>query len=222
MNDLHRDTWLPFYGSRAATYEHKVRMFAKLFGGHASFLEHCGAIIDARPGETLLDMCCGTGALTSYLGQHIAPSGRVIGIDFSAPMIQQTGPRESELVHFLVMDARTLEFPDHYFHGVSIVLALHEMSRDVRYEVLRQIWRVLKPGGRIIVVDHAMSSKFILRGLQKVLFRLISAPEERTTFSDLETHGIENEMKDCGFAIQRPKTLFNADMFFMVRGIKCE
>lgn len=103
---------------------------------------------------TILDVACGTGATTRYLLNFYAPH-QVTGINISAKQLdicRQMAPG----CHFLEMDAVNLQFPDASFEAVVCVeAAFHFQTRE---KFLREVLRVLKPGGTLVLSDALISS----------------------------------------------------------------
>ncbi|HEY2558521.1 MAG TPA: methyltransferase domain-containing protein [Caldimonas sp.] len=112
------------------------------------------ARVAPRAGERVLDVACGTGWLALDLAREVGPSGSVVGVDLSAAMIDAA--RRRIAAHGIGnavmerMDAESLAFPDASFDVVVCALGLMYMP-DPR-QALREMARVLRPGGRIAVV----------------------------------------------------------------------
>lgn len=120
------------------------------------------------PGEAVLDVGCGTGALALLAKRRLGDRGRVVGID----------PGEKQLVRARARAARrgldielqlgvieNLPFPDHTFDVVVSSLMMHHLPDDVKRRGLAEVARVLAPSGRLVIVDfkrghHAKSGRF--------------------------------------------------------------
>lgn len=100
-----------------------------------------------RPGDRVLDVCCGTGDLALEAADA---GGEVTGIDFSAPMLERAR-RKSVQVEWLEGDALALPLPDGSFDAVTIGFGLRNLS-DVERGVA-ELRRVLRPGGRLAILE---------------------------------------------------------------------
>ena len=109
-------------------------------------------LLDVGPGDTVLDVACGPGNTTRTLVELVAPGGLVVGVDSAATMLAQAvrdTPRGSQ-VGYVRADAVDLPFADGVFDAISCYGALYLM--DDPFGSLREMIRVLAPGGRIAVL----------------------------------------------------------------------
>jgi ubiquinone/menaquinone biosynthesis C-methylase UbiE len=110
-----------------------------------------------KPGESLLDVGCGTGNVTIPGKQRVGPTGKAAGIDASPEMIavaQQKAHRKNLEIDFRVGAVETLPFPDASFDVVTASLMIHHLpSDDLQRRAFAEIYRVLKPGGRFLIAD---------------------------------------------------------------------
>lgn len=107
--------------------------------------------LDARPGETVLDLGCGPGTDLSALARTVGPSGRVIGIDCNREMVEQAGRRVSELPMVDVQpgDLHTLPFADGSVDRARTDRVLQHVAYPT--QALAEARRVLRPGGRLVM-----------------------------------------------------------------------
>ena len=103
------------------------------------------------PGERVLDVACGTGLVAFGAARAVGPAGRVFGIDLSGQMIDVARRRGEALqlsnVGFARMDAEALDLPDAGFDVALCALGLMYMPNPE--QALREMRRVLRPGGRL-------------------------------------------------------------------------
>ena len=131
-------------------------------GRERTFRERLTGLAGLRPGDSVLDVGCGTGTLVITAKQRVGQSGVVVGIDASPEMIEraQRKARKAALdVRFQTAVVEALPFPDASFDVVFSTLMLHHLPRAVREQCAREMRRVVKPGGRIVAVDFATPAR---------------------------------------------------------------
>ena len=108
---------------------------------------------ELEPGQIALDLCCGTGDLAFELADRVGPAGEVIGADFSNPMLNlaraKTGSRGQ--VRFEWADALDLPYEDGSFDALTIAFGARNLA-DLELG-LSEMRRVLKPGGRLVILE---------------------------------------------------------------------
>jgi demethylmenaquinone methyltransferase/2-methoxy-6-polyprenyl-1,4-benzoquinol methylase len=134
-----------------------------------------------QPGQTALDLCTGTGKLAHELVPLVSPGGRVIGIDFSPGMLALARAREPD-IEFRQGDVTRLAEADASIDAVTIGFGLRNLvDRDA---ALREMRRVLRPGGRLVVLEFAPPTgplmaayRFYLGRVMPAVVRISSASE---------------------------------------------
>ncbi|AFM42073.1 ubiquinone/menaquinone biosynthesis methyltransferase [Desulfosporosinus acidiphilus SJ4] len=117
--------------------------------------------VGAKPGMSILDVCCGTGQFSMELGKTVGSKGKVTGLDFSQKMLdvaRQTLAETPDMhwIEFMQGDAMELPFPDNSFDGVTVGWGLRNLP-DLR-KGIREMARVVKPGGKVVSLDMAKPS----------------------------------------------------------------
>jgi demethylmenaquinone methyltransferase/2-methoxy-6-polyprenyl-1,4-benzoquinol methylase len=132
----------------ADRYDRRNRLFS--LDRDAGWRRSAARLAGLRPGDTALDLCCGTGKLAHELLPYIRPGGRVIGVDFSNRMLQ-IARRLEPGIEFVLGDASTLPYADGSVAAITIGFGLRNIvDRDA---ALREMFRVLRPGGRLVVLE---------------------------------------------------------------------
>jgi demethylmenaquinone methyltransferase/2-methoxy-6-polyprenyl-1,4-benzoquinol methylase/phosphoethanolamine N-methyltransferase len=120
-------------------------------------------------GERVVDVGCGTGKVPLLVTKFVLPGGEVFGIDASAEMIAIARKRAKDAdveVEFRRSVMEDLPFPDNCFEVVLSCQALHHVPRDAKIQALSKMQRVLRPGGRLLLLDHGKPYRWYL----KILF----------------------------------------------------
>jgi demethylmenaquinone methyltransferase/2-methoxy-6-polyprenyl-1,4-benzoquinol methylase len=124
-------------------------------GLHHRWRERAADRAELAPGDTALDACCGTGDLALELARRVGPAGTVIGSDFSDRMLElareKAARRGATGVRFEWGDALDLSYEDGSFDAVSVGFGVRNFA-DVELG-LRELARVLKPGGRLVILE---------------------------------------------------------------------
>jgi demethylmenaquinone methyltransferase/2-methoxy-6-polyprenyl-1,4-benzoquinol methylase len=121
-----------------------------------------------RPGENVLDVCGGTADLALRAAKRVGRSGRAVVYDFNRPMME-TGRRKSGrarhggIIDFVQGDAEGLSFPDASFDAVTVGFGLRNLVDLDRG--LNEIFRVLKPGGRLSSLEFSLPRRRWQRSL---------------------------------------------------------
>jgi demethylmenaquinone methyltransferase/2-methoxy-6-polyprenyl-1,4-benzoquinol methylase len=114
-----------------------------------------------RPGDRVLDVCCGTGELALACA---AEGGRVTGLDFSERMLERARRKRGE-VGWIAGDAVALPFGEEEFDAATVGFGVRNVPELER--ALAELWRVLRPGGRLAILEITRP-----RGLLAPFYRL--------------------------------------------------
>jgi len=124
----------------------------------------------AVPGGAYLDLCAGTLDLAAELARQPGFRGRVVGADFAIPMLER-GRFKSPRVRPVGADALRLPFPDGAFDGCMVGFGVRNLADLDRG--LQEIARVLKPGGRVVILDFSLPGTWPVRPLYLFYFRYL-------------------------------------------------
>lgn len=113
--------------------------------------------IDPKPGERILDVATGTGVVAARLQRAGAT---VIGVDFSPAMLAQAR-RRHPTIEFVEADAAKLPFGDDEFDAVTISFGLRNIADPKA--ALAEMYRVVKPGGRLVICEFSKPPRALLR-----------------------------------------------------------
>lgn len=125
-------------------------------GLHRAWKAYAVAVAQAQPGQCVLDIAAGTGDLTRALAKQVGPQGVVVHTDINEAMLRTGRDRlvdEGCVLPSTVCDAEHLPFADGSFDVVSVAFGLRNMTHKDR--ALAQMCRVLRPGGRLLVLEFS-------------------------------------------------------------------
>ena len=113
------------------------------------------AVLRPQPGERFVDLCCGTGDLALLLAERVRPGGDVLGLDAAAAPLKRARERAARqpwlAVRWLQGDALATGLPAGWADGATMAYGLRNLSDPAAG--LRELHRLLRPGGRAAVLD---------------------------------------------------------------------
>ncbi len=180
----------------AHVYDPLVRFISSFFGGEEGLRRLTIGKMDLKPGQKVLDVCCGTGTLCAMIAEEIGRGGEVVGVDLSENMLKKAEDKTEDNIRFCYANAEEIPYADGYFDRAAVTFGLHEMPHSVRMNVLREMQRVLKLGGKIIVLDYAYPK----RTLAVLLFKVWMLVEGETA-RDFIRRDLSSMIRDAGFDV---------------------
>jgi demethylmenaquinone methyltransferase/2-methoxy-6-polyprenyl-1,4-benzoquinol methylase len=119
-------------------------------GLHHRWRARAADLAALSPGGTALDVACGTGDLAVELARRVGPAGRIVGSDFSEPMLERAR-RKSTAVEWQWANALALPYPDGQFDAATVGFGARNFSDLDRG--LAEMVRVVRSGGRVVVLE---------------------------------------------------------------------
>jgi demethylmenaquinone methyltransferase/2-methoxy-6-polyprenyl-1,4-benzoquinol methylase len=183
MSDTH-------FGFKTVAEEEKAKKVGEVFHSVASRYDLMNDVMSAglhrlwkrftvetsgvRPGDRVLDVAGGSGDLSRLFAKKVGPTGQVILTDINASMLGVGRDRlidDGVAVPALQCDAEKLPFPDAYFNCVIVAFGLRNMThKDI---ALKEMCRVLKPGGRLLVLEFSKVWKPLAPAYDAYSFKLL-------------------------------------------------
>jgi len=178
-------------------------------GVHRLWKRHFIAISNIQPGQRVLDVAGGTGDITALIRKRVGASGSVVLSDINESMLEVGRKRLEDRgivgnIEYSVANAEKLPFPDGEFDAVTIAFGLRNVTdKDA---ALREMFRVLKAGGRAMILEF---SRVEFEGLKKIydaysfgilpkLGKLVADDEEsyRYLAESIRKHPAQDDLAD--------------------------
>ncbi|MBI4782410.1 MAG: methyltransferase domain-containing protein [Oscillatoriophycideae cyanobacterium NC_groundwater_1537_Pr4_S-0.65um_50_18] len=211
ISKLHSHDHAPATEGRTIRWAHLYDALVGVMtlGKGQAIRETTAAMAKIKTGDKVLDVGCGTGDLTFAAKAHAGVTGEVHGTDASPEMIEMAKRKASQSgtqINFQVDLIEKMSFPDNYFDVVLSSLMMHHLPNTIKRQGLAEIRRVLKPGGRLVIVDfrrpntfteHILTALLLHGGMQNGVQDLPTLMKE-VGFSNIETGDVKFMM--LGFA----------------------
>ncbi len=129
-------------------------------GLHRAWKAYTVMVADVKPGMSVLDIAGGTGDLALAFAPKVGPTGTVVHTDINEAMLGEGRNRLIDAglaLPTVVCDAEALPFPDAHFDRVTVAFGLRNMTHKDR--ALAQMHRVIKPGGKLLVLEFSKVAK---------------------------------------------------------------
>ena len=129
-------------------------------GLHRAWKAYTVMVANLKEGDQVLDIAGGTGDLSLAFAKKVGTTGRVVHTDINEAMLRGGRDRLTDkgiLLPTVVCDAEKLPFPDQHFNLVSVAFGLRNMTH--KDAALKEMCRVLKPGGKLLVLEFSKVAK---------------------------------------------------------------
>lgn len=191
------------------------------------------AIVKAqlKPGDTHLDLCCGTGDLAILAAKKVGQNGKVVGLDFCASMIE-AAQKKSQRKNFLKIcyqqaDVQSIPLENETVNATTIAFGIRNTENPT--QVLKEIYRVLKPNGKFICLEAsevkipfiAFFAKIYTFKIIPCIIRLLGKNTDayqylpRSIQNFWSSNEMEKQLKDLNFKkIRKQKLMFGATTLY--------
>ncbi len=174
----------------APSYDSYMRTMT--FGRERALREMTVNLAGVKPGDCVLEVGCGTGTLTLAAKRQAGPSGKVFGIDVIPGMIDLSQRKAAQAnldVTFQSGSIDDIPFPANQFDVVMCSFMIFHMSDMVRRKGITEIYRVLKPKGRWLVLDLALPTQPVQRAIAQKLLGGMLQHDLRELLPSMEASG---------------------------------
>jgi demethylmenaquinone methyltransferase/2-methoxy-6-polyprenyl-1,4-benzoquinol methylase len=177
-------------------YDGISRLAAISVGGEVRFRLMALQGLTLNSDTHILDLCCGSGQGTEFLVRYLS---HVTGLDAS-PLALKRAQKNVPEATFVEAFAEDIPFSENVFDVVHTSVALHEMEPEQLAKIIAEVYRVLKPGGVLALVDfHSPTNPILWPGLW--LFLVLF--ETQTAWELLKTD-LPGLLRNYGFKVEEP------------------
>src|SRR3954454_13955413 len=185
------------------------------FGGW--FAEEVAGLADVRPGDSVLDLGCGTAKVLAALAQR-QQSARLVGVDPDPRILAIARRRLEEVGGTAELQrgyAQGLPFPAGTFDLVLSTLVFHHLPDDTKRVTLAEMARVLRPGGRFLLIDFGRPETVVPR----TLVRLGSVFDGRDNMRGNLTGCLPLMLHEAGFQVAEVRPPYHAVRYLLARSL---
>ena len=194
-------------------------------GLHRAWKAYTVMVANVQPGQRVLDIAGGTGDLALAFAKKVGPMGQVVHTDINEAMLRTGRDRLLDagvILPTTVCDAEKLPFPDSHFDLVSVAFGLRNMTH--KDAALREMARVLKPGGKLLVLEFSQVAKPLRKAYDVYSFSVLprlgqlvagDADSYRYLAESIRMHPNQQELK----ALMKSNGFGHVDFHNMAGGV---
>ncbi|GAB6908954.1 UbiE2 [Desulfosarcina cetonica] len=170
-----------YYNFFSHFYDHFIKMHSSNDRDETRQFLVASANLEGKKHPRVLDICCGTGSVILAFSEHVHGIFAV-GVDFSIGMLNRARAKDaSSKAAFVKGDAADLPFVNDYFDIVCCSHALYELKGHDRNRALSEMRRVIKPDGKVLIMEHEVPRKRWVKVLFSIRM-LMMGPKDAQEF----------------------------------------
>ena len=187
------------------SYQKRIVSYEKIHSIDENDFESLVSIVNPENRQIILDACCGYGAVSKRLLQTIEKNNldtKIVLLDSSELQLSRAKENLKEQnIDFVLSDARQTPFPENHFDTVVNKMGLHEVDKESQEQMLKEFYRIIKPGGKIVIWELALDEK-----TQPIFSEIIKRKDELAGFDSLvrnrhfpKKEEVISELQNSGF-----------------------